>query len=279
MTCEEFLERLTAFGLGELGPAEAAAAREHVTHCNPCASRALLDRQLTGLLRASVVPAPPELHDTVVAALRAEAARAGDRVRRAGRGADAGPDRRPGAGQAARPRPERQRRRGWHWGVLGLAAGLAAVVAALLLLVVPAPNPNGMLAAAWSTYRSGAPLTGGDTRQLAAVFGAAANGPDLHGLGLETTGTGARLISGHLTAVTEYRDQAGRRVALMRWKGKLPQLYGSAGQDVQTASWGGTTSAWWHEGGVVYCAIGEVDQRTLTAVADHLLAERSGTDS
>jgi hypothetical protein len=157
--------------------------------------------------------------------------------------------------------------------VLGLAAGLATVVAAVLLLAVPAPNPNGTLAAAWRAYRSGVPLTGGDTGKLAAVFGATAGGPDLRPLGLETTGTGARMLNGHLTAITEYRDQSGERVTLMRWKGKLPRLYGAGGRKVQTVSWDATTSAWWREGDIVYCAIGQVDQWRLVALAEHLLAE------
>ncbi len=267
MTCEDFLARLTAFGLGELDPAEATSAREHVTHCNPCASRALLDRQLTGLLRTSVVPAPPELHDTVVAALRAESARAAAR--------------KPARTPKPPPSPLRERRRrGRHWGVLGLAAGLAAVVAAVLLLAVPTPNPNGSLAAAWTAYRSGATLTGGDTHRLVAVFGSTANGPDLRTLGLEETGTGARMIANHLTAINEYRDQRGMRVTLMRWKGKLPRLYGTdQGQGVQTASWGATTSVWWLENGVVYCAIGAVDQHTLMQVEGRLQLERGRGES
>jgi len=263
MTCEEFLARLTAFGLGELEGTDATSAREHVTHCNPCASRALLDRQLTGLLRACVVPAPPELHDTVVAALRAQAVRKSNRT------------------PAAAPTPQRQRerqRRGRHWGVLGLAAGVAAVVAAVLLLAVPTPNPNATLAAAWTTYRGGTTLTGGDTHRLMAVFGSTANGPDLRTLGLAEAGTGARMIANHFTAINEYRDQSGKRVTLMRWKGKLPRLYGTD-QGVQTASWGATTSVWWLENGVVYCAIGEVDQHTLMAVEARLQAEHAHGES
>jgi hypothetical protein len=273
MTCEEFLARLTAFGLGELEGAEVTAAREHVTHCNPCASRVLLDRQLTGLLRASVVQAPPELHDTVVAAVRAEAARAAARK----------PDHQP-AGAPPRPtQRERERRRHGrrrHWGVLGVAASMAVVVAAVLLLAVPAPNANATLAAAWTTYRSGTPLTGGDTHRLVAVFGSTASGPDLRALGLEQTGTGARMIANHLTAISEYRDQGGKRITLMRWKGKLPRLDGAdQGQGAQTASWDATTSVWWLENGVVYCAIGEVDQHTLMQVADRLELEHGRGES
>ena len=66
MTCEDFQLRLTAFSLGELEQGEVSDARDHVATCDDCASRLLLDRQLTALLRASAVPAPQE---TVTAVL------------------------------------------------------------------------------------------------------------------------------------------------------------------------------------------------------------------
>ena len=59
MTCEDFQLRLTAFSLGELEQSELPAARDHIAACDRCASRVLLDRQLTALLRAAAVPARP----------------------------------------------------------------------------------------------------------------------------------------------------------------------------------------------------------------------------
>ncbi len=273
MTCEEFQAHLTAFGLGELKGAEAATAREHVARCSPCASSALRDRQLTGLLRTSVVPTPPELHDTVVAALRAEAA-SDARNRNRQRGWRSSLQLRWGR-KWRRPRLESRAR---HWGALGLAAASAAVVTAVLLLALPTPNPDSTLTAAWTAYRSGTSLAGGDTHRLPATFGSAASNPDLRSLGLQAVGTGARRIDSHLMAISEYRDQAGKRVTLMRWKGKLPRRYGTD-QEVQTASWGQSASVWWLENGVVYCAIGEVNQQTLMAVSNHLLGDHARGES
>ena len=74
MTCEEFQLRLTAFSLGELEPDERRHAREHLAGCDDCASRVLVDRQLTALLRTSAVPAPEATRTAVLAAVRTEAA-------------------------------------------------------------------------------------------------------------------------------------------------------------------------------------------------------------
>ncbi|HSO54286.1 MAG TPA: hypothetical protein VL330_16445, partial [Actinomycetes bacterium] len=77
MTCEDFQLRLTAFSLGELEQGELPAARDHVAACDDCATRLLLDRQLTALLRTSAVPAPSETRAAVLAAVRAEAGTVG----------------------------------------------------------------------------------------------------------------------------------------------------------------------------------------------------------
>src|SRR5215216_6603820 len=77
MTCDDFQLRLTAYSLGELDSDELQAARDHVAGCDDCASRALLDRQLTALLRGSAVPAPEATRAAVLTAVRAEAGRAG----------------------------------------------------------------------------------------------------------------------------------------------------------------------------------------------------------
>src|SRR5512133_2588603 len=82
MTCEDFQARLTAFSLGELDTDELQAARDHVAGCDDCASRALLDRQRTALLRVSAVPAPEETRAAVLTAVRAEAAGASAPARR-----------------------------------------------------------------------------------------------------------------------------------------------------------------------------------------------------
>ncbi|HZA81959.1 MAG TPA: zf-HC2 domain-containing protein, partial [Actinomycetes bacterium] len=68
MTCDDFRVRLTAYGLGELESDELHGARDHVAGCDDCASRALLDRQLTALVRGSVVPAPETTRAAVLAA-------------------------------------------------------------------------------------------------------------------------------------------------------------------------------------------------------------------
>jgi anti-sigma factor RsiW len=254
MTCEDFQDRLTAFGLGELDPAEAAAAREHVARCPDCASATLLDRQLTALVRGSAVPAPRGLRHRLLVSLRAEAARL------------------EGA-------PRRGRRR--HWLAFASAAGVAAAVVAAAVLLVPVPDRSAPLAAAWSAYRSEPTIrtvapSAAVAGRLSAVLGPAASTPDLAGLGLRTRGWGARTLANHLAAVAEYRDADGHRVVLIRWRGELPRTGGAPaapGHEVETASWGRTSSAWWRVDGVVWCLIGRVDRRALDRVADHLYGE------
>jgi anti-sigma factor RsiW len=124
MTCEQFQDRLTAFSLGELEPHEAVAAREHVARCSDCASRALLDRQLTALVRSTAVATPDAVRARIMTALRNEARGTGQRPRRR------------------------------HWLSLGAAAGLAAAALAAAMLLVPAPGSSSPLTAAWAAYRT-----------------------------------------------------------------------------------------------------------------------------
>jgi anti-sigma factor RsiW len=262
MTCEELQARLTALSLGELEPAEAAAAREHVADCSRCASRVLLDRQLTALLRASVVPAPEAVQRSVLAAVRAEAARL----------AGGGP-----ADQAAGPRPSRRR----HWVALGLAALMAAAVLAVTVLLVPAPDAGSPLAAAWKSYHR-QPVPAGATPgehgedRLYAVLGPAAETPDLSEVGLRPIGWDARTLAGHLAVAAEYRDGEGRRFMLMRWRGELPHMAHAPGEDddqLEVYRWGRHASAWWQREGVVWCLIGTVDDHSLHRVAERLAGE------
>src|SRR6266540_501709 len=179
MTCEQFQDRLTAFSLGELEPHEAVAAREHVARCSGCASRALLDRQLTSLVRSTAVPTPDTVRVRIMSALRDE----------------------------ARGHGQRNHRR--HWLSLGAAA----------LLLVPAPAPASPLTAAWTAYRTQPLMTQWDSStqaRLTAVLGPAAETPNLTSFGYRVQGTGGRMLAGHLAAVTEYRDMAGHRMTLIR---------------------------------------------------------------
>jgi hypothetical protein len=255
MTCEGLQERLTALSLGELEPAEAAAAREHIAHCGDCASAVLLDRQLTALLRASAVPAPEAVRSSVLAALRAEAAGAG-------------------AGRASRP----ARRR--HWLALGVAALAAAAVLAIAVLLVPAPDPGSTLAAAWRSYHR-EPVAAGTTPgeaaidRLHAVLGPAARTPDLSDIGLRAIGWDNRNLAGHLAVAAEYRDGHGRRFMVMRWRGELPHMARAPdeGKEPEVYRWGRHASAWWREDGVVWCLIGTADEPTLYTVAERLAGE------
>jgi Putative zinc-finger len=255
MTCEGLRERLTALSLGELEPAEAAAAREHVAQCGDCASAALLDRQLTALLRASAVPAPAAVRGPVLAALRAEADRA--------------------AGRAARP----ARRR--HWLALGTAALAAAAVLALALLLVPAPDAGSALAAAWRSYHrqpvaAGAAPSEATAERLYAVLGPAARTPNLSDVGLRAIGWDSRTLAGHLAVAAEYRDGAGRRFMVMRWRGELPRMARAPdqpGEELEVYRWGRHASAWWRDDGIVWCLIGTTDQATLYRVAERLAGE------
>ncbi len=249
MTCEQFQDRLTAFSLGELEPHEAVSAREHVARCSACASRALLDRQLTSLVRATAVPAPRAVRSGIMAALRSQA-RAPDRS---------------------------ERRR--HWLSLAAAAGLAASVLAATLLLVPAPDRSSPLAAAWAAYRAEPVMArwDGSTRsRLAAVLGPAAQTPDLGDFGLRVQATGGRVLADHVAAVTEYRYSDARRVTLIRWKGDLPAVAGArpptTESAVEAARWGPVGSIWWRTHGTVFCLIGDIDQRTLYQVTDHIQA-------
>lgn len=271
MTCEEFQVRLTALSLGELEPAEAAAAREHVADCSECASGVLLDRQLTALLRASVVPAPEAVRDTVLTALRAEASGSADLQAAAGTRAQ-------GAPQAAEPAASSRRR---HWLALGLAALAAAAVLAVAVLLVPAPDTGTPLAAAWRSYHR-APVAAGTApgeqvaERLYAVLGPAAHTPDLSDVGLRAIGWDARTLAGHLAVVAEYRDAEGRRFSLMRWRGGLPRMAHAPGEDddpLEVYRWGRHASAWWEADGVVWCLIGTVDDSSLQRVAERLPGE------
>src|SRR5215218_10616782 len=239
MTCDDFQLRLTAYSLGELEQDELQAARDHVAGCDDCASRALLDRQLTALVRGSAVPAPAE------------------------------------AGPADAPRPGRRR----HWVALAAALLAAAAVVAAALLVTPAPDPGSPLAAAWSSYHHqgknglGSPSEAQADR-LFAVLGPASRTPDLAGFGLRKDGWGGRDLAGHLAAVAEYRDAEGGRVTLMRWRGDLPPMPGgSDGDDLAAYRWGRHTSYWWRADGVVWCLVGTIDQERLYAIAEHLGGE------
>jgi anti-sigma factor RsiW len=247
MTCEQFQDRLTAFSLGELEPHEAVAAREHVARCSGCASRALLDRQLTALVRSTALPAPDTVRHRIMTALRNEAQGPGQRSRRG------------------------------HWLSLGAAAGLAAAMLAATMLLVPAPTSSSALTAAWTAYRTQPMMLqwdGSTQARLTAVLGPGADTPDLGSFGYRVKGAGGHMLAGHLAAVTEYRDGAGHRVTLIRWKGDLPQVAGARGpsQDpgVEAARWGPTGSIWWASHGIVYCLIGGVDQQLLYHLTEHL---------
>jgi anti-sigma factor RsiW len=247
MTCEQFRERLTAFSLGELETHEAVSAREHVSHCSDCASSALLDRQLTALVRSSAVPTPPEVRARIMDSLREEAAGATSR---------------------------RGRRR--HWLALGAAAGLAGALLAASILVVPAPRQASALEAAWTAYRHEPLMLSWDTstqRRLTAVLGPSADTPDLGADGLHVQATGARMLAGHLAAIAEYRTGSGRRVTLIRFKGSLPPMSAAAAPgegQLEAARWDKVGSIWWQAHGTVYCLIGNVDQSTLYQITDRL---------
>jgi hypothetical protein len=257
MTCEDFQLRLTAFSLGELEQDEVSDARDHVATCDDCASQLLLDRQLTALLRASAVPAPQETTAAVLAAVRAEA----------------------GAGRLA-PSPRQPARRR-HWLALTAAVLAAAAVLAVALLVVPAPDPGSPLSAAWSSYHArgqdglGTP-TEAEADRLFAVLGPESRTPDLAAFGLAKDGWEARDLAGHLAAVAEYRDPAGGRVTLMRWRGDLPRVAkGTEGGELAAYTWGRHTSYWWEADGLVWCLVGTIDQKRLYGIAEHLGGESS----
>ncbi|MFL5882316.1 MAG: anti-sigma factor family protein [Actinomycetota bacterium] len=256
MTCDDFQLRLTAYSLGELEQDELQAARDHVAGCDDCASRALLDRQLTALVRGSAVPAPAETRSAVLAAVRAEA-------------------RRDEAGPSDASRPGRRR----HWIALAAALLAAAAVIAAALLVTPAPDPGSPLAAAWSSYHArgknglGSPSEAQADR-LSAVLGPASRTPDLAGFGLRKDGWEARDLAGHLASVAEYRDPQGGRLTVMRWRGELPAVARApAGSGLKAYRWGRHTSYWWRADGVVWCLVGTIDQERLYAIAEHLGGE------
>ena len=260
MTCDDFQLRITAFSLGELEESEVPAARDHVAACDRCASKVLLDRQLTAALRASAVPAPAATRAAVLAAVRAEAA---------GRPLP-GPARRP----ARRP----------HWAALAAALLAAAAVVAAALLVVPAPDPGSPLAAAWSSYHDrgkdglGSP-TPAQAERLFAVLGPDARTPELGGFGLHKAGWEARDLAGHLAAVAEYRDPKADpkrgRVTLMRWRGELPRDAPGPdeGGELAAYTWGRHTSYWWRADGIVWCLVGTIHQDRLYHIAEYLGGE------
>lgn len=253
MTCEQFQDRLTAFSLGELESREAVAAREHVARCSACASRALLDRQLTALVRSTAVTMPETARARIMAALRAEA--------------------------GGHPQPARRR----HWLSLGAAAGLAAAILAATILLVPAPARSSVLTAAWNAYRTQPMMLQWDnstSARLNAVLGPAARTPNLAAYGFSVKGAGGRVLAGHVTAVTEYRDRRGRRVTYLRWKGDLPEMASARGPSsepgVAAARWGSTGSVWWSAHGTVYCLIGNIEQSALDRLTEHIQQDEPG---
>jgi anti-sigma factor RsiW len=258
MTCEDFRPRLTAFSLGELEQGERQRTRDHLAVCDDCASRVLVDRQLTALLRASAVPAPSETRAAVLAAVRDEAGLPATSPRR-----------------QAPPRQARRR----HWVALAAALLAAAAVVAAALLVVPAPDPGSPLSAAWSSYHArgedglGTPSKA-EAERLFAVLGPASRTPDLAAFGLAKDGWEARDLAGHVAAVAEYRDAEGGRVTLMRWRGDLPQMAkGTEGGELAAYTWGRHTSYWWRADGVVWCLVGTIEQERLYGIAEHLGGE------
>jgi hypothetical protein len=256
MTCDDFQLRITAYSLGELDQAEVPAARDHLAACDRCASKVLLDRQLTAALRASAVPAPAATRAAVLAAVRSEA-----------------------AGRPL-PTPARRPARRRHWAALAAALLAAAAVVAAALLVVPAPDPGSPLAAAWSSYHDrgkdglGTP-TRAEARRMFAVLGPDSRTPDLAAFGLTKNGWEARDLAGHLAAVAEYRDDTGGRVTLMRWRGELPRTGPDEGGELAAYRWGRHTSYWWRADGVVWCLVGTIDQEKLYDIAEHLGGESS----
>jgi anti-sigma factor RsiW len=266
MTCDDFRRRLTAFSLGELEPGERQEARDHLAACDDCASRVLVDRQLTALLRKSAVPAPEETRAAVLAAVRAEAA--------------AEPAAAAGAGRPA-PSPRRPARRR-HWVALAAALLGAAAVVAAALLVVPAPDPGSPLSAAWSSYHArgedglGTPGEA-EAERLFAVLGPDSRPPDLTRFGLRQDGWEGRDLAGHVASVAEYRDPEGGRVTLMRWRGDLPRVAkGTEGDELAAYTWGRHTSYWWRADGVVWCLVGTIEQDRLYEIAEELGGESSG---
>jgi anti-sigma factor RsiW len=247
MTCEDFAARLTAFGLGELPEAQAAAAREHVAGCDRCASLLLRDRELVGRLRASAVPAPAGVQRAVRVVLRRE-------------------------------RLLRRQRLLRRAGAVAAAAALVGVVTfAPPVERVPPAQPaapeaeaeagtgsGGPLAAAWSAYQ--APLLpldrvgAGDPLLLGFVPVV----PDLDRLGLRLAVSGTLRLAGRQAFATEYRSASGTRLAVFRWKGTLPETgedYPSGARpELQLTRTGLTSSAWWDDGEVVHCAVGDLDQ-------------------
>jgi hypothetical protein len=269
MTCEEFEAQLTAFSLGELEPDDAMAARAHVARCDSCAAATLRDRQLTALLRASMVEMPAAGQAAVLAAVRSETTMAA---------APAAPYQvqPPPGGRMRRHRGRRSR----HWLALAAAAALAMVVLTLAVVLVPAPDRSSTIAAGWNLYRLGSVVSAKQpseetVRRLTNTLGAAAHPPDLRGFGLQPVGWDGRMLAGHLASVAEYRDAAGRRVTLMRWRGELPQPTRGAPEvesyeGMQTAQWGGVASVWFKNGDVVSCLVGTVAEHTLTDIAHSL---------
>jgi anti-sigma factor RsiW len=266
MTCEEFEAQLTAFSLGELDPDDAIQARAHVASCDRCAAATLRDRQLTALLRSSMVEMPVAAQTAVLAAVRSEASRR--TVARVGR-----------IGPRAGGRMHRHRTRRRHWLVLAGSSGLAAAVLAATVLLVPAPDRSSPIEAAWDLYRLESVVASREPSQqtvkrLTMVLGAAARPPDLHRYGLAPVGWDGRVLANHLAAVAEYRDGEGRRVTLMRWRGDLPHPTKGAPVSYEdgmvTAQWGETGSVWFKSGDVVSCLVGTVDQHTLEEIAHHL---------
>ena len=264
MTCEELL-RLTAFSLGELEPGERQRARDHLAGCDDCASRVLMDRQLTALLRTSAVPAPEATRTAVLAAVRAEAhehaSRSAPLPERAGGGAS--PAGRPGAGTGSPwPRPwwgppPWSPRPCWWCRPPTRAArcrrpGAPTTTRARTGWAAPArPRPSGCSP---SSGRPRAPRPG-DLRPPQGRLGGTRPG--------RARGRGGRVPRRRPTGGS--RSCAGGATC-PGW----PRAPRAASWP---PTWGRHTSYWWRADGVVWCLVGTIDQDRLYKIAEALGGE------
>jgi anti-sigma factor RsiW len=249
MRCEAFAASLTAYGLGELPAAEAAAAREHLATCDRCGALVLRDRELVGRLRAAASPAPASVHHAVRRALRRERLLRRRHLLRVGLGGAAAaallgvvtvaPD------QAARPLPAPVAAAPDHHGEYG----------------------GGPLAAAWTAYQAPElPLERyGDGDPL--LLGFTPVQPDLAPAGLRPSVSGTLHLAGRPAFAAEFTSAAGDRLTLFRWQGRLPESsgdYPGGGRpELRIVRSGLTSSAWWEDGDVVWCLVGDLEHQVF----------------
>jgi anti-sigma factor (TIGR02949 family) len=268
--CREVVRLLGAYLDGELDAAQTLEIEEHVSGCESCRERALLDRATRGSLKKAVKTAAPEgMRARMAAAMVAERARG-----------------------EQREKEQRQRRFGMGsigtWGPLSAAAAVALYWAAGSTRPPHAPGPQtaGLdpLAELVHLHQSPLPPERTDPREVSALEKYV--GVPVHPVGLK----GARLVGGRVLPVNTERaamlqyeigeGRAAQRVSLFIYdpqkikvggEGLASRTMGAA--EVRVGTENGYSVAVTQHAGVGYALASDLDEAESAEIAARLYGE------